>query len=1551
VTNAVRCYLSFVQIGFNFVDQLTQKDMDKHYSNTKWKAGLMSGLAILAGVFAQRAHAQLNNSNGNFTINSGAAASSTNFQNWRSFSQALQNISRSDAGPGFGGAGVSSPIVVNVMSDLTEAVPVLFPQISGTSLTNTITINGNGRTVTFQNTSTASNKSVIEFSGGDYFRIRNLVIQNTGTVCPWGIHFYNQSNHNLIENCTIQFTSWNTAITGHGTTATAYVVFSATVASTSTSTSVYSGQYDTIRSCLMRTTNTSLGPTFGITVLGSTSVYLTTPSNNTFEKNTIQNFYLYGINNRYTNGDRIIGNDISRVNAGTNLPVSTHMGIRLEYMYGYRASGSMAVSEFRPFQVSGNAVHDLPFTGSSNTNGAATPYGIYSIYCYGENVNNPGLIDNNNIYNLRSTTLHYAYYGIYNYRVNVLSNSIRACMSGSTSYSWGMYVYYHYDCRVDQNIIENNRPNSHYYAIAYWYNSGGSLSRNRVLNNILLSTSSTGYLYCFNIYYPINIVISGNTLIGNGSDGLSFVYSFNFWYPTNTQLESNLIAKQRIYYYHYGIYGYNASSYGGNNTIDNNTIDINYASPYSSTYHLTLYVGGYQTIGEWKIRGNIISQHGPCFYNYMCYLFGNLSSFAEFDYNIFFSNNTSTIIYYYALSGGTTGYWPGIVNGFSQAVNQGFAPIGATRNNNFLNPRFANIATNDYRPTSWRANNSMPQYATHDLNGNPRNPITCDRGCVENFTDLQATAVNWTAGTTPCSNFSERPTITIRNLFTDTAYNFNVSYRVNNGPKTTELVTTRILPGQSASYTFQTPVRLVPGAVSLQVFIDLPDDNKANDTQKFAMNVRPAPSGSELTLIEGDNDPRRNLEVTIHNQSIKYSFAPPSMYTNGQYGASNRWTATTFARSVTGRNVAGYVTMSTTPSSSGPGEITFTPTNINDEDSTFIVGVTFRDVQNGCDTSIQRSIFVQPLGRPNFTIPAVNCLGDATFFENNSTIKSGAMDYVWYFGDGDSSIASNPVHTYGAVGTYNVRLVTYTKPYGFMNDIVVPVTINPVPNVNFSKVNVCDGGSVTFTNTTTPLTPTTYEWSFGDNSARRTTTNASHSYANVGAYQVTLTATLSGCAKSITKNMYVFPKPVATYTKVSGDCENEVLNFRNGSTISSGLIGYYWDFDDNGAVGTNRDENHRFSTPGDHMVKMKAISEFGCVDSSTQRITVKPAPHASFTNTATCSVTPTTFTNTTAPVSGTNPSYNWNFGDGTTSTVMNPIKPWTTLGPKNITLRVNLDNGCSDEISRTMSVGIQPTADFTTNDVCAGSEMVFVNNTTWPQGDITYLWNFADGNTSNATAPRYTYQGVTSTRVFNVTLYAYIAGGCADSVTKQVIVNEGPRTCDFDAEINYNKGFRGVDFTPKSGTGVGAQPGVNYTWLYDREGQSSGPAGYNNFQEDGVYRITMRARNANGCECVAVKTVTINRRGVEDAQGLEALINVFPNPSNGKFRIVVGSGDQKDLTIGLYNLLGSKVSDIPTGGLNSGAFDVNAEDLSSGIYLVKITSGGQTAIRKVNIQR
>ncbi len=126
------------------------------YKKKTWKFVLT--LCLTACGSALGVSAQMNNSNGAFTINSTATASSTNFRNWLSFSQALQNVTRNDGGPLFGGAGISSPIEVNVQTSITETLPVSFPDIAGTSSTNNIRINGGGNFVAFASTSTTANK-------------------------------------------------------------------------------------------------------------------------------------------------------------------------------------------------------------------------------------------------------------------------------------------------------------------------------------------------------------------------------------------------------------------------------------------------------------------------------------------------------------------------------------------------------------------------------------------------------------------------------------------------------------------------------------------------------------------------------------------------------------------------------------------------------------------------------------------------------------------------------------------------------------------------------------------------------------------------------------------------------------------------------------------------------------------------------------------------------------------------------------------------------------------------------------------------------------------------------------------------------------------------------------------------------------------------------------------------------------------------------------------------------------------------------------------------
>ena len=149
----------------------------------------------------------------------------------------------------------------------------------------------------------------------------------------------------------------------------------------------------------MSTRSGSQGPTAGIYVNGATSSYTSAASDNTFKNNTIENFYVYGIYLRYTNGEQILNNDISRKNA-TGSSSSTLYGI---YSFYSRATDRSVV-------IDGNRVHDLPFEGA--TTGPSTFYGIYSFYNYGSSTNF-FKIENNTFKDIIASRL-YVGYNLYN---------------------------------------------------------------------------------------------------------------------------------------------------------------------------------------------------------------------------------------------------------------------------------------------------------------------------------------------------------------------------------------------------------------------------------------------------------------------------------------------------------------------------------------------------------------------------------------------------------------------------------------------------------------------------------------------------------------------------------------------------------------------------------------------------------------------------------------------------------------------------------------------------------------------------------------------------------------------------------------------------------------------------------------------------------------------------------------------------------------------------------------------------------------------------------
>jgi len=150
-------------------------------------------------------------------------------------------------------------------------------------------------------------------------------------------------------------------------------------------------------------------------------------------------------------------------------------------------------------------------------------------------------------------------------------------------------------------------------------------------------------------------------------------------------------------------------------------------------------------------------------------------------------------------------------------------------------------------------------------------------------------------------------------------------------------------------------------------------------------------------------------------------------------------------------------------------------------------------------------------------------------------------------------------------------------------------------------------------------------------------------------------------------------------------CEDLCVPFTNSSTISSGSINTWaWTFGDGGTSTLQIPGTYCYTTPGTYSVTLVATSAVGCTTTTTlaNYVTVNPNPLAGFT----AGPQPTTIFNSTltfADLSSLDAiTWNWNFGDGNTSTQQNPVHEysWQDSGTYVVTLIITNQFGCVDTI-------------------------------------------------------------------------------------------------------------------------------------------------------------------------------------------------------------------------------------------------------------------------------
>ncbi|MBO6517780.1 MAG: hypothetical protein JJ975_14645, partial [Bacteroidia bacterium] len=846
--------------------------MEKHYK-TNWLSSLrrcivLSAALLFAGSLAFAGQPL----SGTYTINSASATGGTNFKSFNDLSDSLMTN------------GVSGAVTVNVVANSGPySERVSFEEITGSSATNTITINGNGEKIV----NTASS-SVIELKGADYFTIDNLVIDAAGTGnATRCIHFWRGADYNTVKNSELIISKWSgTSSSGAG-----YVVFS-----NSTSTPRSSGNHgdhNRIDNNKMHNggSTSAIGPYWGVIDYRSTSTRGT--GDNRFTNNEVRDVYFYSFYLYYAQDGQVVGNNIHSQRSGAN----TSYGIY--YFSGSTGNGQIKLND--------NEVH--------NMDPNFTFYGVYPYRCVGGS--EPVEVNGNKVYDIETRTI----------------------------YSVRPYFCDEFEC-MDNEVTANSAGGS-LFAFYCWGSTNGDLSRNTIHNN-----ESESGIYGFYIYY-VTGNITNNLYFNNNAD--NFHYGFVGGYQTsgNLNVSHNTVAiTEDVGRFIYGFYQYHFSPLGSANIGYRNNIFYCTADAPSGVYAAF----GWQYLED-----------------------------MDWSNNDFYFDNSSTNYY------GTRTYTT--LAGFNGYVDN--------NSNIEVDPKFVDLTKSDITPSNPAiANYGVPGYATVDQKMVTRTACGPDLGGLEFYVDHNASDLVFT-GKNECGGYSEEITFDFNNGTNVDLVNARAFYTINGGTPVIEEIA-QIDANSSVTYTFEeVPVFHEPGTNTIQVGL-LCDDNSSNNTLTTTIDITPAPHSFDITADETTYPgyyragSMGNPDVTVPGVEVEYEINNPAKYDNGRYGTSSDWSMVIDAYTENGTMVTSGITL-TDPMSGTKGTLAFDPDPAM-ADSTIFLALTVTDHLTGCDSTFGRWIYVPHTPDVAWEAPDA-CDGDVVAFVNGTKQETGAVEYMWDFGD------------------------------------------------------------------------------------------------------------------------------------------------------------------------------------------------------------------------------------------------------------------------------------------------------------------------------------------------------------------------------------------------------------------------------------------------------------------------------------------------------------------------------------------------------------------------
>ncbi len=595
-----------------------------------------------------------------------------------------------------------------------------------------------------------------------------------------------------------------------------------------------------------------------------------------------------------------------------------------------------------------------------------------------------------------------------------------------------------------------------------------------------------------------------------------------------------------------------------------------------------------------------------------------------------------------------------------------------------------------------------------------------------------------------------------------------------------------------------------------------------------------------------------------------------------------------------------------------------------------------------CKDSIIKKIIINDIPNADFSANPVNsCKTPLEVDFHNESIN--AVNYWWSFGDSSGSTDTNPSHIYDMESNFSVSLIAENN-VGCRDTVIknnfIKIKLPTASVVNFPQPgcaplvanlqpNVSDADSVI-----------SYHWNFGDGFFSNVQF-PNHTYQNQGKYDITLNiTTANGCTDTVfySKAIVVGVRPNTSFSAdPRATCASTAVTFTDLTPIQDSVSEWLWLFGD-GASSTLQNPQHNYvdtTDISDAFDVTLIVNNNGCRDTLTMINYIQIYPPIAdfyFTNNCTDKLKKSFIDNSKGA-----DSWLWNFGDGFTSVIKNPVHNYTNSGFYNVTLIVfNNVTGCSDTTSKSIVV-INESPDFMSRDtsICKLNAANF-NLTSVTNGYFSSIrWDFGNGQNGLGYPISNTYY---IPGIYDVTLYATDINGCKDTVSKNGYIKVNGPYADFYSSTTSTCKYASVEFSDNS-LPDGRNPIKSWIWSFGDGMKDTTFIGLSNhyYVNSGSYTVTLEIMDSAGCKSSIPKNnlIFINNPHA-DFQTIDT--GICPN-SNANF-INLSSGNSNTY---LWNFGDGNTSLIanPTHSYNE-----------NGVYSISLIStnslGCSDTIRKTN---